>query len=137
MVDQAETPVNAGEQITNAPSSLPLKPDDQFRLINQRLENLAGEMSRVAKPPQIRLADVLTIIGVIIGIGVAAVGAFGLSERISDLRADQAATERRVTEAVSAAENRITAKQDKQGDQLSAIADRLSHLEGQQGANSK
>jgi hypothetical protein len=50
MADRHETPVNAGEEVINAPSSLPLRPDDQFRLINQRLDTLANELGRVAKP---------------------------------------------------------------------------------------
>jgi hypothetical protein len=51
MANSPETPLNAGDEVVNTPPSLPLKPEDQFRLINQRLDNLSNELGRVAKPP--------------------------------------------------------------------------------------
>ena len=54
MADKPDAVVNAGEQVTNPPTALPLRPDEQFRLVNQRLDNLKDEISRVAKPPQFK-----------------------------------------------------------------------------------
>jgi hypothetical protein len=137
MVESSENPVNAGEQVTNAPSSLPLKSDDQFRLINQRLDILSNELSRVARPPQFRLADAIQLAVIFSGILVAILGAFNLSERISDVRVDQAAMERRIIENMAAAETRIGSKLDKLSDQFTSMNERLSRLEGAKSVPSK
>jgi hypothetical protein len=137
MVEQSEMPVNAGEQVTNAPSSLPLKPDDQFRLINQRLDVWRDELGRVAKPPQFRLADVIQLVVIFIGFLVAILGAFNLSERISDVRADQAAMERRIIDNMSAAETRIIPKLEKLNDLYTSMIERISRIEGSKPPPSK
>jgi hypothetical protein len=136
MADKAETVAVAGEQVTNPPSALPFKPDEQFRLVNQRLDTLADELSRVAKPPQFRLADVLNFLVIIVGIAVAGITAFGLRERISDGRTDQAASELRIKDSVNALEIRLGTKLDKLSDQFSAMSDRTSRLEGAAAATS-
>jgi hypothetical protein len=125
-----DTVANAGEQITTPPSSIPLKPDDQFRMINQRLDTLAGDLSRVAKPSQFRLGDAVNLVAIVVGFVVAWFAAFGLSERISDGRIDQAASELRIKDSVSALEVRLGTKLDKLSDQFSAMSDRTSRLEG-------
>lgn len=130
MADKAETVVVAGEQITSPTSALPLKPDEQFRMVNQRLDKLADELGRVAKPAQFRLADVLNLLAIIVGFVVAGFAAFGLNERISDGRIDQAASELRIKDGVSAIEVRLGTKLDKLSDQFSAMSDRTSRLEG-------
>jgi hypothetical protein len=135
MADKAETVVVAGEQVTNPPSALPFKPDEQFRLVNQRLDTLADELSRVAKPAQFRLADVLNLLVIIVGFAVAGIAAFGLSERISDGRTDQAASELRIKDSVNALEIRLGTKLDKLSDQFSSMSDRTSRLEGAAGAS--
>jgi len=136
MPEQSEPAVNAGAEVTNAPSSLILKPEDQFRLINQRLESLTDELSRVAKPPQFRLADVMQLIAIVVGVLIALIGAFSLSERISDVRADEAATERRLTDAISAAELRLGSKLEKLNEQFTSMDERISRMEGQKTAPS-
>jgi hypothetical protein len=135
MADKAETVAVAGEQVTNPPSALPFKPDEQFRMINQRLETLADQLSRVAKPAQFRLADALNLLAIMIGLVVAGIAAFGLSERISDGRTDQAASELRIKDSVGALEVRLGTKLDKLSDQFSAMSDRTSRLEGAASTN--
>jgi|HubBroStandDraft_6_1064221.scaffolds.fasta_scaffold202639_2 hypothetical protein len=130
MAEQPEKPVNAGEEVTNPPSSLPLKPEDQFRLINQKLADFSDKLSRVAEPPQFRLADMIQLGVIVIGFIIAIFTAFNLSERISDVRADQAAMERRIIDNMSAAETRISPKLDKLNDLYIAIIERISRLEG-------
>jgi hypothetical protein len=137
MAEKLEAVVNTGEEVTNAPSSLPLKSDDQFRLLNQRLDNLRDELSRVAKPPQFRLADVMQLIAIVVGVLIALVGAFSLSERISDVRADQSAAERRLTDNVNAAELRLSSKLEKLSEQFSSMDERISRLEGQKSQSPK
>src|SRR5580704_9346646 len=79
MAEQPEKPVNAGEEVTNPPSSLPLKPEDQFRLINQKLADFSDKLSRVAEPPQFRLADMIQLGVIVIGFIIAIFTAFNLS----------------------------------------------------------
>jgi hypothetical protein len=130
-----DTVANAGEQITTPPSSIPLKPDDQFRMINQRLDTLAGDISRVAKPSQFRLGDALNLVAIVVGFVVAWFAAFGLSQRISDGRIDQAASELRIKDSVGALEVRLGTKLDKLSDQFSTMSDRTSRLEGAASTN--
>jgi hypothetical protein len=130
MAEKTTDIANAGEQITTPPTAISLKPDDQFRMINQRLDTLAGDLSRVAKPPQFRLADVFNLLAIIVGFVVAGIAAFGLGERISDGRTDQAASELRIKDSVGALEVRLGTKLDKLSDQFSAMSDRTSRLEG-------
>jgi len=137
MADKAETVVIAGEQVTTPPSALPLKPEEQFRMVNQRLDQLAGEISRVAKPPQFRLADVVQLLVIVAGMIVAGFTALGLSQRISDGRTDQAASELRIKDSLSAVESRLGTKLDKLSDQFSAMSDRTSRLEGAAAATEK
>jgi hypothetical protein len=133
MAEAPETAVNAGEQVANAPSSLPLKSEDQFRLINQRLDNLSNDLSRVSAPPAFRFADVIQLIAIFVGILVVLLGAFNLSERISEIRSDQATAERRVTDGVNAVENRLGSRLDKLNDQFISINERISRMEGAKG----
>ena len=133
MVEHSETPVNAGEQVTNAPSSLPFKPEDQFRLVNQRLDNLATEIGRISKPAQFRMADLLTVGTVVIGFILAFLTASGLDKRIDNMRVDQAAAERRLSEGNAAMELRLGAKLEKLSDQFSAFAERIARIEGEKG----
>jgi multisubunit Na+/H+ antiporter MnhC subunit len=133
MADKTEV-VNAGEQITTAPSALPLKTDEQFRLINQRLDKLVGEFEKIAKPPQFRLADVVGLIAIVIGF---AVGAFGLSERIADVSKHQGDAETRLDGSINAMEQRLGTRLDKLGDQFSSMDERTARLEGEKAIKSE
>lgn len=75
MADKAEPIAVAGEEVTTPTSSLPLRPEDQFRLLNSRLDKLADELSRVAKPAQFRLADAIQLIAIVLGVLIAGGGA--------------------------------------------------------------
>lgn len=129
----AEKPdvVNAGEQISPTPSALPLKPDEQFRLINQRLDKVANEIEHAAKPPQFRLADVINLVAIIIGLGLAGLAAFGLNERMSEVSKHQDATEHRLDGTMNAMEQRLGGRLDKLSDQFTAMDERTSRIEGE------
>jgi hypothetical protein len=131
MADKAETVVNAGDQITTPPSALPLKPDEQFRLINQRLDKLAGDFDKIAKPPTFRIADIVQVLAIVVGLVITGIAAFGLSERISDLSVHQADSERRLDATMNATEIRLGAKVEKLSDQFMSMDERTSRLEGE------
>jgi len=132
MAERAEPPiVNAGEQITTPPASLPLKPDEQFRLINQRIDALSAEISKIAKPPTFRVADVVQVLAIVLGL---ALTAFGLSERIADLSTHQADAERRLDASMNAAELRLGTKLDKLADQFTSMDERTARIEGERAA---
>jgi hypothetical protein len=128
MGEKPEPIVNAGEQITTPPAALPLKHDDQFRMINQRLDKLANDVDKIAKPPTFRIADVVELLAIVLGL---AITAFGLSERISDTSTHQAEAERRLDATISATETRLGAKVDKLSDQFTAMDERTSRIEGE------
>jgi hypothetical protein len=130
MADRADI-VNAGEQITATPSALPLKPDDQFRLINQRLDILSRDIEKVAKPPHFRVADVVELVAIIAGIAVAIFTGLGLSERISEVSKHQTETEQRLDQSMTASEQRIAGRLDKMSDQFTALDERISRIEGE------
>jgi hypothetical protein len=133
MADQAENPVNAGEQITNSlTSNMPLNQEAQFRILSQRLESLTTQVSLITKPPTLRLAETLQLVMIAIGLLIALIGAFSLSDRIADVRADQAASEIRIKESVGALEVRLSTKLDKLSDQFSSMDERTARLEGAQ-----
>jgi hypothetical protein len=139
--EQLAVAVNAGDEITGPPSNLPLKPDDQFRLINQRLDQFKDEISKVSAPPSFRTADVVQLLAIVIGVLIAIGGAFNLSERISDVRTDQSAMEQRIRtdqsgmeqrigDNVKATEGRIAPRLDRLNDQFNSIDERISKIEG-------
>lgn len=130
MADKADI-VNAGEQITATPSALPLKSDEQFRLVNQRLDKLAGEVEKISKPPHFTVANVVELLVIVIGLVVTG---FGLSERISDVSKHQDDVERRLDTSISAAEQRINTRLDKMNDQFTTLDERTSRLEGEKAA---
>lgn len=143
--NQSEDAVNTGEEIAPPPPNLPLKPDDQFRLINQRLDQLNDEIGKVSAPPAFRTADVVNFIAIVIGVFIAIIGAFNLSERISDvridqgtmeqrIRSDQSAAEQRIGDNIKATEGRIAPRLDKLNDQFNALDERISKIEGIIGA---
>ncbi len=94
-------------------------------MLAARLEDVAREVKVLAKPATFRIADMLEIAGIVIGVGVAMIAAFGINERISDLSKDQAA-----------AELRITSRLDRLSDQMIQLDERASRLEGQKAAPS-
>jgi len=123
MAEVAEQPVNAGEQIGAPPTGLGVPPEAQYRMLAARLEEVAREVKGLAKPATFRIADMLEIAGIVIGVGVALFAAFGLNERIGDLSKGQAA-----------AELRITTRLDRLSDQVIQLDERTSRLEGQKTA---
>jgi hypothetical protein len=132
MAEPNEIAVNAGEQVTNtSPTTLALKPEDQFRLINQRLDVLTGELTKLAAPPQFRLADGVQVGVIVLGLIVAGFTAFGLSERISDTKADVASAETRIKDSVNALEVRLGTRLEKLSDQFNSMNERAARLEGQ------
>lgn len=122
MGERADGPVNAGEQVGGPPTGLAVSADAQYRMLAARLEEVASEVGKLAKPPAFRIADMLEIAGIVIGVGVALIAAFGLNERIGDLSRDQAA-----------AELRVTSRLDRLSDQVIQLDERTSRLEGQKG----
>jgi hypothetical protein len=135
MVGTAESKVvNAGEQITTPPSPLPLKPDEQFRMINQRIDALSADIGKIAKPPPFNLANVVQILAIVLGFVVTVYTALGLSERISDVSTHQADAERRIEATVGASELRLATKLDKLNDQFTSMDERTSRIEGEQSA---
>jgi hypothetical protein len=134
MPEPTDIAMNAGEQPANAPASLPLKTEDQFRLINQRLDILSATITGMAKPPQFRLADALQLGVIVVGLIVAGFTALGVNDRVSDIKADLAGSELRIKDNATGLENRLGIKLDKLSDQFSAMDERTSHLEGQMSA---
>lgn len=130
MAEKAEDVVVAGEQITTPHAALPLKPEEQFRLLNQRLDTLADQVSRVHKPPQFRLADGVELAVILIGLIIAGFTAFGLNDRINDVSTHQSDGERRIEAHMDAMETRMGTKIDKLGDQFTRMDERTSTLEG-------
>lgn len=130
MADNAPV-ANAGEQISVTPSSLPLKPDEQFRLLNQRLDKLAGEIEKISKPPHFRVADVVELVAIIVAIAVASFTALGLSERISEVSKHQSEVEQRLDQAINNSEQRVGQRLDKLSDQFTALDERTSRIEGE------
>jgi hypothetical protein len=131
MVEKSDAIVNAGEQITAPPAPLPLKQEEQFRLINQRLDKLAGDIDKIAKPPTFRIADIVQVLAIVVGLVITGIAAFGLSERISDLGIHQADSERRLDATMNATEVRLGAKVEKLSDQFTSMDERTSRLEGE------
>jgi hypothetical protein len=131
---EREEIVGTGEQITTTPN-LPLAPEAQFRNVNARLEELAKEIGRVSKPPTFRLADMVQLGVIVLGLAVAMITAFGLNERINDLSAGQTAAEMRLRTDISATENRLGSRLEKLSDQFTKIDERTSTIEGQRSAS--
>jgi hypothetical protein len=131
LADKPELPVNSGDQVSDTPSILPVAPEAQFRVINQRLDALATEMGKIAKPPTFRVADVVQLLVIVVGIVIAGIAGFGLSERITDFGGNLAEAERRVNASMSAMELRLQAKLDKLSDQFTSMDERASRLEGE------
>jgi hypothetical protein len=131
MAEKSDAVVNAGEQISPTPVPLPLKHEEQFRLINQRLDKLAGEVEKIAKPPTFRIADIVQVLAIVVGLVITGIAAFGLSERISDLGIHQADSERRLDATMNATEVRLGAKVEKLSDQFTSMDERTSRLEGE------
>src|ERR1017187_4822791 len=78
MVDDSAS-VNAGEQITDSPANLPVTQEAQFRVVNQRLDVLSKEFEKLSKPPTFRIADVVSLLVIVIGLAATAFTALGLS----------------------------------------------------------
>lgn len=126
----SQNATNAGEQVANSPTGLGLSSEAQFRTLSQRIDTLTAEIAKAHKPPTFRLADSIEIIGIIIGLIVGGLTAFGLSERINDVNAHQADAERRLESRMDGIENRIGNKIDKLSDQFTKMDERTSTLEG-------
>jgi hypothetical protein len=126
-----EQTVNAGEQVSNTPSGIGLSPEAQFRNLNARIEALTDQVSRLATPPTFRIADMVQLGIIVIGLIIAMFTALGLSSRIDDVGKTQTAAESRVTAAVTATETRITTRLDKLNDRVTAIGERTANIEGQ------
>jgi hypothetical protein len=129
MVDN-NAPVNTGEQVIDTPANLPVSQEAQFRLVNQRLDDLSKDFEKLAKPPTFRIADVVSLLVIVLGLAAAGFTALGLSDRISDLNANIAHAELRLNSSISATELRLQAQLDKLGAQLTSIDERLSRIEG-------
>ncbi len=123
--------VNTGEQVSNTPAGIGLPPEAEFRNINARLDQLADQVSRLSDPPTFRLADMIQLGVIIIGLAIALITAFGLNERISDLSKGQQAAETRITTGVGATEGRLSARLEKLSDQVTNVSQRTANLEGQ------
>jgi hypothetical protein len=134
MAEKSETVVNAGEQISAPPVPLPLKHEEQFRLINQRLDKLNNDIEKIAKPPTFRIADIVQVLAIVVGLVITGIAAFGLTERISDLGIHQADAERRLDATMNATEVRLGAKVEKLSDQFTTMDERTSRLEGEKSA---
>jgi len=70
---------------------------------------------------------------IVVGLAVALITAFGLNERITDLKGDQAAAEARLDASITASEGRLNSRLDKLSDQFTRLDERTSTLEGQKG----
>lgn len=130
MAERAEDPVNAGEQVGAPPTGLGVSAETQYRMLAARLEEVAGELARVAKPPTFRTADMLELAAIAIGVAVALISAFSLNERIDDLNKAQSAAELRLSASIAASEARVTGRLDKLDDQFTRLDERASALEG-------
>jgi uncharacterized coiled-coil protein SlyX len=131
MADQPDTAVNSGEQSTSTSSNLPISQEAQFRVINQRLDTLTTQLGQVAKPPHFRLAEVIELSVIVIGLVVAGFTALGLNERITDVSNNLAAAEQRLTASMNAMELRLQNKLDKLSEQFTTMDERISRIEGQ------
>ena len=135
MADPAQ-PVNTGEEISNAPpSSLGLDPQAQFRTLSKRVEELTDEISRLEKPKNFRLADILQIGAVVIAVLVAIFTAFGLNNRIDDLVKGQGAAEARISSQITASESRLGSRIDRLDDRLTKVGERTATIEGAKGTS--
>jgi hypothetical protein len=133
MVERADEPVNAGEQVGAPPTGIGVSPEAQYRMLAARLEEVASEVGKVAKPPTFRMSDMLELGAIAIGIAVALISAFSLNERISDLSQQQTAAEQRINASVTAAEQRVTSRLDKLSDQFTELNERTAKMEGAKG----
>jgi hypothetical protein len=123
-------PVNAGEQITDTPPNLPVSQEAQFRIVNQRLDTLSKDFEKLAKPPTFRIADVVSLLVIVLGLAATGFTALGLSERIRDLNVNIGQAEQRLNSNMSAIELRLQAQLDKLGTQFTSMNERLSRIEG-------
>ena len=131
MADPDPVAVNVGEEVTTTSTdNMRLSPEAQFRNVNQRLNALTEQVGRIASPPAFRVADVVNLLVIAVGVIVAAFTAFGLSERITEIHTSLAEAERRVTAAMSGMDLRLQSKLDKLGDQFMSVDERTSRLEG-------
>lgn len=125
-----ENPINAADANTNSPPGIGLSPDAQFRTLSARLEEVASEVSKLAKPKEFRLADLMSLAMIIIGLAVAFFTAMGLKDRIDDLVKAEMGSETRITGQVTASEARVNAKLDRMDDRFTRLDERTATLEG-------
>jgi hypothetical protein len=131
MGDPEPTAVNVGEEVTTtSTANMPLSAEAQFRNINQRLTNLDAQVNKIAAPPTFRVADVVNLLVIVIGLIIAGLTAFGLTERITDLNGGLTEAEKRVTAAMTGMELRLQSKLEKLSDQFISMDERTSRLEG-------
>jgi uncharacterized coiled-coil protein SlyX len=131
MAEAAPEPVNAGEQVGAPPTGLGVTSEAQYRMLAARLEEVATEVGKLAKPAAFRVSDMLELGAIAIGIAVALISAFSLNERISELSRQQAAAEQRIDGSVMATEQRVTSRLDKLSDQFTQLDERTSKVEGE------
>jgi hypothetical protein len=131
MADPSETPVNTGEQTSDTTASLPASSETQFRVLSQRLDTLTMQVAQIAQPPQFRIADVVQLLVIVVGIAVAGLTALGFSQRLTDIVGNLGEAERRLTASLSATELRLQSKLDKLSDQFTSMDERTSRLEGE------
>ena len=103
-------------------------------IINQRLDKLDGDIVKIAKPPTSRVADVIQVLAIVVGLVITGIAAFGLSERMTDLSSHQGDSERQLDAAMRATEARLGAKVDKLSDQFTLMDERTARLEGEKSA---
>jgi len=100
-------PVEAGEQVRVAASALPSKSDQPFRL-----------------------ADIVNLAAIVVGLIVAIFTSLGLCEHISELDQRINALEQRVESRVEMLSHRLDSVSDRLSDQIRGIDERLSRIEG-------
>jgi hypothetical protein len=121
MVDaKGGQPTDVGELASDPPVNIGTSDVDHLRMINRSLATLNENISKLARPPPFRLADVLALFGAIVVLAIAALGAWGLSDRINH-----------VDDHVDRVEDKISAKLDKLSDQITRMDERTSAIEGQ------
>ena len=125
-------PVNSGEEATNAPPATDIGLDaaSQFRILSQRIEDLAREIGRIQVPAKPKWPELVQLPMIMVALLVAIYTAFGLSNRIDDLVKAQTATETRLAVQITATETRINGRVDRLDDRIARIGDRAATLEG-------
>ncbi len=131
MAEQQLEPSSSDEALQNG--SAVLNPDGQIRAAIRMMAELDKKFDAFTKPPMFRPADILQFVALVVAFIIAMFTAFGLNNRIDDLKQRQSDAERRIDGRIDGVETRLGIKIDHLGDKFGDADERLSRLEGKSG----